>query len=500
MVSECCIQDLKRFSILGVLLGLVAATFAGEGRVNWTHLSNLKGDLPRADVGRQAASLILDIDKDGINDFVIAGRSKQTSMVWFRWTSEGWDRYLIDNRRSHIEAGGTYRAKGAWWDRRFKYRLPVRIGAAGVQRIDKPVEVGVDFAAELKRLRAGELISEGSIRVVEVASDGRVIDDSVAFQFDGASPDGARSSTRGKLTFMLKGTTAPSSTRTFHVYFGGPKNLGHCEFEGLVAATDNVQHEGQDSIKIATNNATYYYHKKGAAFASLEDRDGNDWLGYHPGVGAISQSGSGGKYRGLPNMGHPEGYCHPGNTVSTSRIVSRGPIKVTIASESDDGKMKCRWDIFPDYARLTVLKMRTPYWFLYEGTPGGRFEMDSDFCVRATRPAGLRTAASVKWDGDISNPGEAGEWLYFADPVVNRSLFLVRHEDDEAVDSYWPMNNEMTVFGFGRQGLNKFMRTVPAQFTIGLCDDCSYSEVSKIVNSAYGDLVIRVGPVEALDR
>jgi len=108
MVSECCIQDLKRFSILGVLLGLVAATFAGEGRVNWTHLSNLKGDLPRADVGRQAASLILDIDKDGINDFVIAGWSEQTSMVWFRWTSEGWDRYLIDNRRSHIEAGGTY--------------------------------------------------------------------------------------------------------------------------------------------------------------------------------------------------------------------------------------------------------------------------------------------------------------------------------------------------------------------------------------------------------
>jgi len=378
--------------------------------------------------------------------------------------------------------------------------LPVRIGATGVQRIDKPVEVGVDFAAELKRLRAGELISEGSIRVVEVASDGRVIDDSVAFQFDGASPDGARSSTRGKLTFMLKGTTAPSSTRTFHVYFGGPKNLAPPEFEGLVAITDNVLHEGQDSIKIATNNATYYYHKKGAAFASLEDRDGNDWLGYNPGVGAISQSGSGGKYRGLPNMGHPEGYCHPGNTVSTSRIVSRGPIKVTIASESDDGKMKCRWDIFPDYARLTVLKMRTPYWFLYEGTPGGRFEMDSDFCVRATRPAGLRTAASVKWDGDISNPGEAGEWLYFADPVVNRSLFLVRHEDDEAVDSYWPMNNEMTVFGFGRQGLNKFMRTVPAQFTIGLCDDCSYSEVSKIVNSAYGDLVIRAGPVEALDR
>lgn len=30
--------------------------------------------------------LILDIDKDGVNDFVIAGWSEGTSMVWFRHT------------------------------------------------------------------------------------------------------------------------------------------------------------------------------------------------------------------------------------------------------------------------------------------------------------------------------------------------------------------------------------------------------------------------------
>jgi hypothetical protein len=47
--------------------------------------------------------LILDIDKDGVNDFVIAGWSEKTSMVWFRCTTEGWERYLVDNRKSHIE-------------------------------------------------------------------------------------------------------------------------------------------------------------------------------------------------------------------------------------------------------------------------------------------------------------------------------------------------------------------------------------------------------------
>jgi hypothetical protein len=748
----------------------------------WVHLSSRRGDLPSADVGRQAASLILDIDKDGVNDFVIAGWSGETSMVWFRRTAEGWERYLVDNRKSHIEAGGTYwdidddgdldilqggswatnevwwwenphpnydpdtpwnrhtikdsgqkqhhdqifgdfdgdgraelvfwnqraqklliadipeepkkkenwsftevwswprvfkyegfakgdidldgktdlvgggywfkhidgttytanqiddygmsrsavgdlikggrpeivlgsgdgvaplnlycwqdsrwekhtlikkvdhghtlqvedidgdgnldiyaaemydpgpgqkckqfvlygdgrgnfdtevisvgigthegrlgdldgdgdtdilqkdfqkeqrvdvwlnrgtyQPNGVWWDETFKYRLPVRVGAGGIERINKPAEVDVDLTAELKRLHVSDPANEGSVRVVEVASDGKVIDDSVVFQFDEALQHDARAGASGKLTFMLKGMTPAAGTRIFQVYFGGPSDLPATELEGLVACTDDVQHEGQDSIKIVTNNVTYYYHRKGAAFASLEDTDGNDWLGYNPGVGPISRSGSGGKYRGLPNMGHPEGYCHPGNTVSSSRIVSKGPIRIAIASESNDGKMKCRWDIFPDYARLTILKMRTPYWFLYEGTPGGKLEINSDVCVRPIEPGGLRTTASLKWDGDVVNLYGPVEWLYFADLGLNRSLFLIHHEDDEAVDSYWPMNEEMTVFGFGRKGLNKFMRTVPTQFTIGLCDERSFVKVSKVVDSVYRDLVIHIGPVQ----
>ena len=424
-------------------------------------LSSRKDDVLSADVGRRAASLVLDIDRDGVNDF----QKDRRVDVWLN--------------------GGTYEPNGAWWNERFKYRLPVRVGAGGIERIDKPVEVNVNLAKDLKQ-----------IRVVEVAPDGKVIDDSVVFQFDKALQDDAGTSAEGKLTLMLKGMTPAEGTRVFHVYFGGPSNVPKPEFVGFVECTDNVQHEGRDSIKIETENATYYYHKKGAAFASLEDKDGNDWLGYNPGVGPISKSGSGGKYRGLPNMGHPEGYCHPGNTVSNSRIISRGPIKVTIASQSNDGKMKCRWDIFPDYARLTILKMRTPYWFLYEGTPGGKLETSSDVCVRPTEPGGLRTSDSHKWDGDIVNISGSGEWLYFADPGINRSLFLIHHEDDEDIDSYWPMNEEMTVFGFGRKGLDKFMRTVPAQFTIGLCDECPFADVSKVVDSAYGNLVIRIGLVQ----
>jgi len=48
--------------------------------VKWEHLASLYRDLPFADVGSQLSALIMDINKDGLNDFVIAGWDKP-SMV-----------------------------------------------------------------------------------------------------------------------------------------------------------------------------------------------------------------------------------------------------------------------------------------------------------------------------------------------------------------------------------------------------------------------------------
>ena len=59
-----------------------------------------------ANVGRQAASLVFDADNDGTDEFLIAGWS-YPSMVWFKKTEKGWDKYIMDDRDSQIEAGGT---------------------------------------------------------------------------------------------------------------------------------------------------------------------------------------------------------------------------------------------------------------------------------------------------------------------------------------------------------------------------------------------------------
>jgi hypothetical protein len=458
-----------------------------------------------------------DFDGDGAPDVAASemhqGQDPDEVVVFFnRAGGTAWDKQVLSTKGSHyIRAGdiggdgdvdliganwsGPYQPVEMWENpsapaRGHRYRVPVRVGAGGFERVDRPVEIAIDLDRLISDSGRTNVGRWPSFRVVEVDTASSIIAEVAPVQFD-PDPEGEL---KGTLTFILKGTTPADATRIFHVYGNvtpGPMTAG----DASVSAVDGVEHEDQESFKVSTPRATYYYHKRGAGFASMEDVEGKDWLSYNPGVGPTSNSGSGGKYRGTPNMGHPEGYCHPGSDKSKSRLLADGPIKVTIESRSDDGKWASRWDIFPTYARMTVLKVSHPYWFLYEGTPGGKLDEESDYCVRAD---GTRTLAGERWDGDISADGEAGEWLCFGDPAVNRVIFLVHHEDDDKIDSYWPMNREMTVFGFGRKGIEKFMTAVPAHFTVGFCEDDDFDTVSKTVRSAYRPLVVEVGQPQSI--
>ena len=244
----------------------------------------------------------------------------------------------------------------------------------------------------------------------------------------------------------------------------------------MTLKVDHVEHEGQRSIRVATPAATWIYHDKGAGFASLIDNDGADWISYHP------KGGSDGKYRGIPNLCHPQGYFHPGGPNCTTRIVSQADEKVTLESQSKDGKWVCRWDILPDRARLTVVKADAPYWFLYEGTPGGevnqgKLDTARGFCLRAD---GQRTPLKKKWTGDIQGDGQT-EWVAFGNTRNGRTLVFIHHNDDKAVDSYWPMQGNMTVFGFGRNGLDKHLKQTPDHYTVALIDETDTKKINATV-------------------
>lgn len=62
-----------------------------EAQLTWTHLSTETGDLPLPSSSqRQAATLILDIDQDGLNDFVIASQRDVGAAVIVVSTSCQW--------------------------------------------------------------------------------------------------------------------------------------------------------------------------------------------------------------------------------------------------------------------------------------------------------------------------------------------------------------------------------------------------------------------------
>jgi hypothetical protein len=130
-----------------------------------------------------------------------------------------------------------------------------------------------------------------------------------------------------------------------------------------------------------------------------------------------------------------------------------------------------------------------PYWLLYEGTPGGKLDLDRDYWVRSD---GVRLPVTESWSGKLPSP----EWVYFGDENLRRVFFLVQHENSDASDQFWQMQGNMTVFGFGRQYrcCEKYLTAIPAEFTLGFVEAVDFGQVAKVIDSVFRDLRIQVKP------
>ncbi|MCG6926403.1 MAG: FG-GAP-like repeat-containing protein [Acidobacteria bacterium] len=85
------------------------ATIEAEfpSRPTFRHLSSVNGDLPvPGESHQQTASLVADLDGDGVDDFVLGFRRVAPALVWYRRTTDGWDRVVIEDELLTVEAGG----------------------------------------------------------------------------------------------------------------------------------------------------------------------------------------------------------------------------------------------------------------------------------------------------------------------------------------------------------------------------------------------------------
>ncbi|MDD5687547.1 MAG: carbohydrate-binding protein [Elusimicrobia bacterium] len=399
----------------------------------------------------------------------------------------------VSNLVSITVTGGS--TVGNWWNDSWNYRVGLDIQAGAYERKNKPVEKDINFTTLITGLGGSGAFDPGSIRVVEVLGDGTVVNASVPFQFDQSSTYNATTNAAGTLVFIMDNTTVANATRYYHIYFNTGTNLTVPSVTAHVALTNSTD-EGKDCYKIVTDQGTYYYQKAGAGFSSLVDSAGNDWINYHS---APTAGNEGDIYRGIPNMIHGDALpgFHPNATNGTTDLVSSGPIKAKIHSVVGGG-WECYWEIYPEYAKMTLTSVGHNYWFLYEGTPGGTLDPSTDACVRPGGANGVETPLSATgiWAGDITP-----EWAYFKDGSLNRSIFFAHSEDDSQPESYWPIlhdvvKSDLTVFGFGRNyiagndavNVTKYMSAVPAHFTMGLYNDKTYPVMSKVIESSYRDL------------
>jgi len=382
-----------------------------------------------AESGPVYAAALGDIDNDGDLDLV---------------SSYSWEDAPLKVWRNHLVA--------------LEASKPVKAISIRLSQIVPPSQPTV-YEAFLENRSLTELLDDSNgtidaddLLLQEVDQNGEVLDVDVPFQLLGPTPANPIEINLTGIGFLPRGEKNKTE-RYFRLIAGQRsvvKPLVHYRYPAFDA--------GVPSIKVTTGNGNWWYDTAGAAFSSIVDRDGNDWLNYN------LKSGANGRYRGLPNMGYPEGYMHPGSDASRTEIIRSGPLIISLYSESLDGKWAGQWDMYPHEARLTVLRVSHPFWFLYEGTPGGSIDAEGDRWLRGDGSSGT---LSERWD-DRDHKGWGGEnWIAFTDAHTDRSLLLINHSS-LMKHSFYLMEEAMTVFGFGRIGMEKFFHDVPVRFSVSL--------------------------------
>ncbi len=372
-----------------------------------------------------------------------------------------------------------------WWAGGGAFRAPITVTFPGTSGQAVPVETTVDFNSLLTAAGGTGTVDTATVRVVEVSGNNPT-GPSLPVQVD--DDNGTK-----KLVFLAPATSA--GAHRYDVYFDKAGASVPTQSAATPITLSSADDAGQDSYKIATTAGTWYFQKQGGAFSSFDDASGADWIGYE------NNASSNRRFRGTPNLN--DDWYHPGGTQATTTLLSSGPVKVVI--KADGGGNSTIHEIYPGFVRSTLTAAPVPYWWLYEGTPGGGIVGGES----VLKPSGGTVATlplSANVEGDISSLGDAGaaEWIAFTNgtgATVGRSIFFAHQDEDNPTDGSLAAGagaDSMAVFGFGRSPAADYPQLSGNNtFTMGLVDTKDGGVVRNAVIGATAAPAVFVGAAEA---
>lgn len=241
-------------------------------------------------------------------------------------------------------------------------------------------------------------------------------------------------------------------------------------------------YEGRAHYLITTPGAVYYYDRAGGGISRMLDQDGKDWIAFKKEPWDTYPASAASAYRGIPNLvfrSEDAGAGHPGHDQCVSEKIGERAIRTV----SKSGKWQWTWEFFDHYVQLRIQKVDPdhPYWFLYEGTPGGHFQPDQQYF--GTENGGPRNDQLDYYAGD--KLFDHWQWAYFGYRPSDRILYIAQLHADEHVDTFAYLGNSeegikaengMVVFGFGRaEGAQPLLKN-PNTFFLGFFEKKIESE------------------------
>ncbi len=371
---------------------------------------------------------------------------------------------------------------GQPWTEEREFRIALEVGSGGVRREAGAIVVPFDLPGLVAESDRSERADARSLTVVTIdPADGTARP--VPFQYDPEIPG----RTTGVIVLWSAAATVENEGRVYLAYFDGmnsrstpsPGPAAPAAPEPLTLAS--VEHHEQPALRIESAVTTWIYHVRGAGLASIIDPDGQDWISWNPADGAR------GRHRGIPNLAYPEGWFHPGGGRCETDVRSSGPLRVVLDSRCP-GDWAVAWEFLPRFARMTVVEADHPYWFLYEGTPGGGLTIGEDFV--------LRGAEWLPVDDERRDDLPGPEWTAFGDRRAGRALLLAHHVDDDHPDGSYAMEGAMTVFGFGRRRMQAFLDATPRSFTVMLADTVDADELRQTILGRTALRDVRIGRLQ----